>query len=254
MTDHLSDEISGGPRLPGRSRVIAWATLAAVGAAVAAGGIYAATTGGSPSLGGSIADAQAAAATSASPSPSAKAPGKDGRRGPGGPGMAGGFGGFGGGGGFAFGPMGSGRVLHGESTVATPSGGTEIIDTQSGTISAIDASAKTITVTSTDKVAFSYVVDTKTRLVDFAAATPAKATFADLKVNDKVSISAVRTGDTRTATSVIDGAPTPRKPATTGTASPGATAQPWGKQGGRFGPRGPRPSASPSPNATAASA
>ena len=251
MSEHFSDEISNEPQLPRRSKVVAWTTLGVLGAAAAAGGLYAAAGTGSSTPAASTATAQTAADTSPSPSPSTKPNDQNGRRGAGGPGFAGVHGGFGGPGfGGAFGGMGgpgglggpaSGRVLHGESTVATAKGGTEIVDTQSGTITSIDASAKTITVTSTDKVAFSYVVATSTRLIDFAVTAPQKATFTDLKVGDAVQISAVRDGDTRTASSVVDGTPV-RKPLPTGTAQPRA-------------PHGHAPSktAAPSPATTAAS-
>ena len=248
MYEHVSDEISNEPQLPRRSKVVAWATLGILGAAAAAGGLYAAASAGSSAPAASTATAQTAADTSPSPSPSAKPNDQNGRRGAGGPGFAGAHGGFGGPGfGGALGGFGgfsgpaSGRVLHGESTVATAKGGTEIVDTQSGTITSIDASAKTITVTSTDKVAFSYVVATSTRLIDFAVTSPQKAAFADLKVGDTVQISAVRVGDTRTASSVVDGTPV-RKPMPAGTAQPRA-------------PHGHAPSktAAPSPATTAAS-
>jgi hypothetical protein len=113
-----------------------------------------------------------------------------------------------------FGPGIGGRVLHGESTVQTQDG-TQIVDTQAGTISAVDTAKKTITVTSTDKVAFTYVLDSNTRVLDFATSTPAKATITDLKVGDTVEVVAIRTGDTRTAKSVVDGLPSkplPRGP------------------------------------------
>ncbi|MGH8889915.1 MAG: hypothetical protein ACRDV3_09200, partial [Acidothermaceae bacterium] len=222
------------------------------------GGVVAVNSGGGANSTTNTALAQAAAATSTAPSPSpspSARPNKDGRRGPGGPGLGGlgglggpkGLGGPGGPGGLRlFGP--GGKVLHGESTVATANGGTEIVDTQSGTISAVDAAAKTVTVTSTDKAAFSYVVDSKTRLVDFAATSPLKATLADLKVGDEVQVVAIRAGDIRTATSMVDGMPSP-KARPTGTAGPNG--QPWGWQGR---PGQPAPSPSASPNASTASA
>lgn len=134
-----------------------------------------------------------------------------------------------------------GRILHGEATVQTPNGGTEIVDSQRGTISAIDTAKKTITVTSTDKVAFTYTIDSNTRLIDFALATPTQATFRDFKVGDTVGVVAVRSGDTRTARSVIDGV---------------KAGMGWPDGHGPRGPHAPLPSAStsPSPSASGASA
>jgi len=246
----FSDEISNEPQMPRRSRLVAWATLGAVGVAAAVGGVVAVHSGG----GGGTANAalaQAAAVTSPAPSPSASPHDRGGRRelnGPGGPGagpkVLGGPGASG-----MFGAR--GKVLHGEATVVTPGGGTEIVDTQSGTITAIDSAAKTITVTSTDKAAFSYVIDTKTRVVDFTANSPMTATLTDLKVGDTVRVVATRSGDTRTATSVLDGVPI-RVNRPMGSAGP--TTKPWGWSGqqGQQGKRGPTPSAAASASTASA--
>lgn len=235
MSD-VHDEIANEPPVPRRNRMVAWSTLGVLGAALAGGGVYAATTGGgssSPSVATSA--ALAAASGSATPAPSTKPHGRDGRR-PGGPADGGRV--FGGPGGLG-GPAG-GRVLHGEATVATANGGTEIVDTQTGTISAVDPTKKTITVTSSDKVAFTYVLDTNTRLIDFALATPKTATISDLKTGDAVRIVAVRVGDTRTAKSVLDGKPARVAPV------------PGGPR--HVGPRHVGPLPSPSATATGASA
>ena len=189
--------------------------VAAAAVLVSGHGTSPGAAAGSPGVAGAV---LAASTASPSPSPSGPAPGRGGpdMRGPGmrGPGFRG------------FGPeIGGllGRVLHGESTVSTPNGGTEIVDTQQGTISKIDSTTKTLTVTSTDKVSFTYVVDANTRVVDFAATNPAQATFADLKVGDTVSVVATRSGDTRTAKAVLDGKPTRQAP---GHRGPHATASP----------------------------
>lgn len=206
----FTDEISGGPDRP-RSRAVAWATLAALGAVAVGGGAYAATRGdgGGPST--PAAAQLAAATTSPSPSPSASPHDKPGRRGPGGPMMGGPMmrGPMMGGPAGIGGPLGAaGQVLHGESTVQTKDGKTQIVDTQHGTISSIDSAKKTITVTSADKVAFTYVTDSDTKFTVFSASKPAQATLADLKAGDTVEIVAVRSGDTRTVKSVVDGVPT----------------------------------------------
>jgi len=212
MDEQFSDEIANEPQLPRRHRAVAWATLGLLGAAAVAGGVYAATSGSSSTPVSAAAQLAAATSAPATPSASPSTPKKDqhGRRGPG---MLGPMGGRFGGPGF-FGPGIGGRVLHGESTVQTQDG-TQIVDTQAGTISAVDTAKKTITVTSTDKVAFTYVLDSNTRVLDFATSTPAKATITDLKVGDTVEVVAIRTGDTRTAKSVVDGLPSkllPRGP------------------------------------------
>jgi hypothetical protein len=205
MSEPFADEISGGPERS-RNRAVAWATLAVLGAVAVGGGAYAATRGdgGGPAT---PAAAQLAAAT-ATPSPSASASphDKSGRRGPVGPMMRGPM---------MRGPAGvggmlgvGGQVLHGESTVQTRDGKTQIVDTQRGTVSSLDSAKKSLTVTSSDKVSFSYVTDSDTRFIVFSASKPGQATFADLKQGDTVEIVAVRTGDTRTAKSVVDGAPT----------------------------------------------
>jgi hypothetical protein len=224
-----------------RHRVVAWTTLGGLGAVAVAAGAYAATTGGSPATVGTAAtgeDVVSSTAPTAPPSlnPSAPAggPARPGGRGHGGPG----FGPVGPG---AFGP-GAGRVLHGEATVVLPSGGTQIVDTQSGTISAIDASKNLVTVKSSDNVSFSYTVDSTTHLFVATAATPGTATIADLKVGDTVMVRAVRTGDTRTAETIMDG-----KPTMAAGRGPGG----WGGPGDG---RGPKPTAPPSASASAASA
>ncbi len=215
MSEQFNDEISGGVQRPGH-RAVAWATLAVLGAVAFGGGAYAlsrGTGGGGPSTG---AAAQLAAATSSaatsSPGPSTSASPKanDGRRGPGdgdGPMMRGALGPLGGPGGI--GGIGrGGQLLHGESTVQMPDGTTQVVDTQRGTISSLDSAKKSLTVTSSDKVSFTYVTDSNTRFVVFSATKPAQAAFADLKAGDTVEIMAIRSGDTRTAKSVVDGLPT----------------------------------------------
>jgi hypothetical protein len=192
MSDDHVDEIGHEPR---QARgLVAWSTLGVVGALAIAGGIYAATNQGGPPSGGGVAALAADTAASSRGVPSASPssspnPGK--HHGPrvGGPGL-----------------MPRGQVLHGESVVQKPGGGTDIIDVQRGKITAVDTAKKTITVTSSDNVAFTYVVDANTRFVDFSLTKPRKATFTDVKVGDTVGVTAVRSGDTRTARSVVDGA------------------------------------------------
>lgn len=215
MSEQFTDEISGGPQRRGH-RAVAWGTLAVLGAVAFGGGAYALTRSGGGGGSAGVAAQLAAATSSPNPSSSASPKTNDGRHGPngsfGGPMMRGpaGMAGPGSGMGGMFGV--GGQVLHGESTVQTRDGKTQVVDTQRGTISSLDAAKKTLTVTSTDKVSFTYVTDSNTRFIVFGAATSAtksaQATFADLKQGDTVEITAIRSGDTRTATAVVDGTPT----------------------------------------------
>ncbi len=262
-----ADELAGGPapRSAGRS-AIAWATVGVLGAGAVAGGLYLARHPGSPSSAASATlTAASGPSAAASPSPAAPKPGQHKHGWPARPG-----GKFGGG---LVGPMMGGLggprgdVLHGEATVKTPTG-TEVVDTQSGTVSAVDPTKKTVTVKSSDGVSFTYVVDDKTRVVVFAATTspatpapsakpspPATGSLTDLKVGDTVRVVAVRTGDVRTARSVVDGQPTfggmPRFGAH-GRGGPG-DADGDGGAGGAGGPGGQQP-ALPTPAATGATA
>ena len=203
--DGHADVLANEPRPRRHGRLIAWSTVAVLAAAALGGGGYAVAvqSGGGGSGSGSagagvVAQANAAAATP-STGPSSRPAGPHARRGP----LAGGFG--------LLGPhqgLGLGRVLHGEVTVTTANGGTRLVDVQRGTVSAIDGNK--VTVTSTDKVSFGYVIDAKTRIVDFDLAKPRTATVADLKVGDTVRVVATRSGDTRTATLVVAGQPKDR--------------------------------------------
>ncbi|HET9187501.1 MAG TPA: hypothetical protein VFN80_06080 [Acidothermaceae bacterium] len=237
MSEQFTDEISGGPQRPGH-RAVAWATLAVLGAAAFGGGAYALTRGGGGGTPSTGAAAQLAAATT-SPSPNSSAqpkPNDDQRRhgGIGGPMMRGPLGGLG----VFGGPGAGGQLLHGESTVQTPDGKTQVVDMQRGAISSLDSGKKSVTVTSSDKVSFTYVTDANTRFIVFSASKPAQATFADLKQGDTVEIMAIRSGDTRTATSVVDGLPTAKD----------------GKGWPGFGHRPGAPAPAPSTSASGASA
>jgi hypothetical protein len=252
MTD---DELGYEPapsQLSSRRRTAIWAATGLLG--IGAVGVAIVTEVGGHSTSGSstVAAGAPTVASSSSPAPAPsgsaapkRGPGKNGNGGPrgfGGPGpaSAGGFGGFGGPG------AAGGKTLHSEATVETPKGVTEVVDTQNGKITAISGS--TVTVTSTDNVAFTYTVGSTSRLLVITAATAggkpsvnAKATVADLKVGDTVNVSALRSGDTRTVTALTDGLPTI---AARGGAHLGAP-------GG--GPR-PHGTASPSPKASPAGA
>lgn len=268
MTDEIQDELSNS-HLSARRKVTLWASVGVVGAGAVAAGLL--SQGGSHSATAStVASAAETAASSAAPAPSGSAApkpsapaGKGGRR-AGGPGFAGGFGAIGGPGGPA--GIGVGRTLHSEATVATSGGGTEIVDTQAGKITAISGS--TVTVTSTDKVAFTYTIGGTTRLLVISApaatssAKPSgkpsvhvKATISDLKVGDTVEVVATRVGDVRTATSLTDGLPGTSAagfaPRFGGPGAPGGLSG-RGSMGGH--PGGPAGSAAPSPVASPSTA
>jgi hypothetical protein len=205
LHDERRDVLANEPglRRPRRSgRLVAWSTVGVLAAAAVAGGGYAAAAGGgsrsaATSAGGSgvVAQAEVAAAT---PSDTPATPAKPRPRGgPGHPGLLGPHWG-----------LGLGRVLHGEATVTTRDGTTRLVDVQRGTVTAVGGN--TVTVTSSDNVSFSYVVNAKTRIIDFSLARPRLATVADLKKGDTVRVAANRSGDTRTATVVVEGTPKAR--------------------------------------------
>ncbi|WP_101832431.1 DUF5666 domain-containing protein [Frankia canadensis] len=91
-----------------------------------------------------------------------------------------------------FGGDGSGRGLHGEATIRTDKG-LEVVDGQRGTVSAI--SATSISVTSEDGFAATYVINGNTKI----RADRADATITDLHQGDSVVVRARTTNGTRTA-------------------------------------------------------
>jgi hypothetical protein len=114
-------------------------------------------------------------------------------------GRPGGFG-FGGrpAGGLGFG--GFGQVLHGEATVKGPNG-YETVEVQSGTVTSIkDVSGSTwsIVITSADKTAITYTVDSGTSV------NGGETGISSVKTGDAVSIVAVTSKGTATAKSLID--------------------------------------------------
>ena len=117
--------------------------------------------------------------------------------------MAGGrFGGFGfPGDGFAGAGFGGfGPVLHGEATVKGPSG-YETIEVQSGSVTSLkDVSGSTwsLVVTSADKTALTYTVDSGTSV------NGGETGISSIKTGDNVSIVAVVSKGTSTAKTVID--------------------------------------------------
>lgn len=94
-----------------------------------------------------------------------------------------------------------GRILHGEATVLTPQGKTQVVDFQHGKITAVTAS--TVTVRSTDGFTATYTVDKTTRIVLNGTA----GTLSRLKTGDEVRVFATKSGATATAKAVIDGMP-----------------------------------------------
>ena len=230
------DVIAGGrrrePRVPPGRSLVAWATVGVLAAGAVAGGSYLVGHAGTPSS-PTAAALPAAATGDATPAPTpTPGPGRDHDGRPFGPGGFAGAGPMSGGAGPGAAGLGGplmdklgalgGKVLHAEATVQTPNG-TEVVDTQVGTVSGVDTNANTLTVKSSDNVSFTYVVDSNTRIVVFPAApststpqmTPqtkpqvqTSAALSDVLSGDTVRVVAVRTGDTRTAKGVVDGEPT----------------------------------------------
>jgi hypothetical protein len=102
-----------------------------------------------------------------------------------------GFGGFGG----------FGQVLHGEATVKGPNG-YETVEVQSGTVTSIkDVSGSTwsIVITSADKTAITYTVDSG------SSVNGGETGISAVKTGDTVSIVAVVSKGTATAKTLIDG-------------------------------------------------
>ncbi len=130
-----------------------------------------------------------------------------------------GFGGFG----FGFGGMGS--VLHGEATVNGPNG-YETIEVQTGTVTSltnVSGSTWNLVVTSADKTALSYTVNSGTSV------NGGESGISSVKKGDKVGIVAVVSKGTATAKTLVD--------STTLQANRGSWA-PMG-QGPPMGPLGP---------------
>jgi hypothetical protein len=160
-----------GPLALTRSRV-----AALVVAGVVAGGV------------GGVVISQLGVATASSPSPKPSA-GVPFRHGPGGMGLG------------LLGPMGAGRMLHGEATLAKQGGGTVVVRFQNGTIS--DISGSTITVKSTDGFTSTFTVDGTTRIT----LNGTDGTLSKLAKNDKVRVVGVQNGSSTVAKMVLDGVP-----------------------------------------------
>lgn len=102
--------------------------------------------------------------------------------------------------GLAFGFGGFGPVLHGEATVKGPNG-YETIEVQTGTVTSLkDVSGSTwsLVVTSADKTALTYTVDSGTSV------NGGESGISSVKTGNAVSIEAVVSNGTATAKTVID--------------------------------------------------
>jgi hypothetical protein len=155
--------------------------VVAVIALAAGGGIaYVATHWGN----GASPAAVQGAAQSPAPSPAASTPSFRGH----GPGGFGGFRGFG---------LGSlGGVVHGQVTERTSSGGYQTVDLQTGAVTAVSSSS--ITVKSADGYSATYAVISSTEVNAQAAG------ISTVKVGDTVELTAIVSGRTATAASIID--------------------------------------------------
>jgi hypothetical protein len=105
--------------------------------------------------------------------------------------------------GFGIGPgIGLGdRLLHGKATVKGPNGTTQVVATQSGTITGVSGSD--LTVRSTDGYVGHYTVDKTTRI----ELNGADGALSKLKTGDTVHVMAVEKSGAFVATSVLDGKP-----------------------------------------------
>jgi hypothetical protein len=185
----------GGPR---RSRVGTGVALAAIGigAIGIAGTAYASSASSSPVTGVHNVSYQSAGASGATGAAGPHGWGHGDRmRGPGG--MGGGprgLGGMGGGPGFG---MGLGGAVRGSVSVPTKDGnGYQTLDMQTGIVDSVDATS--ISVTSADKVPWTYVVNAST-LVHAKSAG-----ITSIVKGDTVTVIAVENGSTRTALQVVD--------------------------------------------------
>lgn len=99
---------------------------------------------------------------------------------------------------FGLGPVGLGRVLHGQYTI--DQGGTyKTVAEQTGQVASTDAKGTSITVTSSDGFSQTYVVNSST-VVDSLAGG-----IRSVQKGDTVSVQAVVQGTTLTATNIVDG-------------------------------------------------
>jgi hypothetical protein len=136
------------------------------------------------------------AATSGSTTPSTTTPSKSGPRAPGPfrrgfPGPAAGPFGFGGFGGL-------GRVVHGEFTTRTPSGGYQLVEVQTGKVTAKPATPITVTVTSADGYQHTYQVTSST-VVDAQ-----RDGISSVATGDQVEVTATPVNGKDTATNIVD--------------------------------------------------
>lgn len=107
-----------------------------------------------------------------------------------------------------FGPMGpgplerlGGRVLHGQATIRTPSGADQVVEFQSGSITAVGGS--TVTVRSSDGFTETYTVDKTTRI----SLNGADGALSTLKKGDDVRVFGMSSAGKVVAKAVMDGQP-----------------------------------------------
>ncbi|MFZ0664526.1 MAG: hypothetical protein WAM97_02140 [Acidimicrobiales bacterium] len=172
-------------------RVNSWRRVIQIGVGV---GVAAGVAVGATALASAATSSNGTPSASTTPTttPSKGGPGHFG----GGRGFGGQRGGFGGIGGFG----GLGDVLHGEATVKGPNG-LETIEFQNGTISSVkDVSGSTwsLVVTSSDKTAITYVVNSGTSV------NGGESGISTVKTGDTVSVIATISSGTSTAKTVMD--------------------------------------------------
>ncbi|OIJ68719.1 hypothetical protein WN71_006665 [Streptomyces mangrovisoli] len=207
-------------RQSGRARAL---TVAAAVVALAAGGTvaYAATSAKSG------ADGVPAAAASPSGSPSQGGPGRDGH----GPGSW-----------FGFGAVGDG--VHGEATVKDQSTGKYVVRIwQRGTVQQI--SGDQVTVKSDDGAQWTWTVGSGVSVRKNDSSSSGASALAK---GDTVLLVGTRSGDTRTATTAVEGDFTGNRPGGGSSSGPGDGQRPFGGGHGPWdrGDRSQQPSPSPS--------
>jgi hypothetical protein len=99
------------------------------------------------------------------------------------------------------GPPAFGQMLHGEAVTKDDSGAVKTHDWQTGVVTAVSGSS--VTVRSDDGTAWTWTLNGDTRVRENGK----QGAAADVKAGDKVAISGLRSGDTRTAAAVLDPPP-----------------------------------------------
>ncbi len=93
------------------------------------------------------------------------------------------------------------RIEHGEATVDTGNNGTQVVDIQRGTVDS--AGPGTLTVHSPDGFSATYTVDSSTKI----RKNRGTSDISQVATNDRVTVVAIKAGDTVTAQRINDTGP-----------------------------------------------